>query len=129
MEKGSQPNHGLRPGSDPRKGAPADTRALALILLADCEMQNGDYAAAIALLQELVLLRRFAEDWLRLGICYLAQRQPDKALSALNQALAIRPYRHTIHVELAKAYQQLYDLPHAREHFEKAKWLLEHHQD
>src|SRR5262249_46366933 len=76
--------------------------ASALILLADCEFQDRDFEAAVGLLQELVLLRRCADDWRLLGMCYLEQRQPGKALPALQEALAIRPFRSATHSVLAQ---------------------------
>jgi Tfp pilus assembly protein PilF len=79
-------------------------------------------------LQELTRLRRFVEDWRLLGLCYLEQGQPRKALPALEQALAIRPFRPDVHAALAAAYLRLGDRQHAREHQEMAKWLAEHSQ-
>jgi Tfp pilus assembly protein PilF len=92
-------------------------------------LHDRDVASAVVLLEELVRMRRFAEDWRLLGMCYLEQRQPQKALAALKQALAIRPFRPDIHDGLAQVYRQLRDEPHAREHLEKARWLFEHKQE
>jgi tetratricopeptide (TPR) repeat protein len=105
------------------------SRALALLLLADYERQNRDFPAAIVHLEEAVRLRRSADNWRLLGVSHLDQNQFQKALPALQEALAIRPYRHTTHLGLAQTYRHLGDLPHANEHLEKARWLLEHHQD
>ncbi len=111
------------------KDTPAKARAEALLLLADCERQDHDVPSAIGLLEEVVLLRRSADDWRLLGVSYLDQNQPRQALPALQQALAIRPYRHTTHLGLAEAYRQLGDFERANEHFETAQWLLSHKQD
>ncbi len=111
------------------KDVPATERALALLLLADFERQERNPALAISLLEELVRRRRFAEDWRLLGVSYLDDRQPQWALSALQRALDIRPYRHTTHLGLADAYHRLGDARRAQEHLRKARWLLEHRQD
>ncbi len=106
-----------------------NSRALALLLLADCERQIGDFPTAIVHLEEVVRLRRSADDWRLLGMSYFDQNQLDKALPTLQEALAIRPYRHTTHLGLAETYRRLGDIPHANEHLEKAQWLLKHRQD
>jgi len=104
-------------------------RGLALSLLAQCEMQERDFESAIPLLEELVRLRCRAEDWRLLGQCYRLLRQPQKALEALNHALAIQPSSPAVHYELEAAYRQTGELALANEHQEKAQWLLQHHQE
>jgi tetratricopeptide (TPR) repeat protein len=111
------------------KGTPTEVRVMALTLLAACEMQNRDFESAEGRLDELVQLRRFANDWRLLGRCYLEQDQPQKALPALRHALAIRPYRPVIHADLAEAYRRLGDAALAADHLEKAQWLSQHRQD
>jgi tetratricopeptide (TPR) repeat protein len=111
------------------KDLPADVRALALMLLADCEFQDRNLESAVNLLVELVLLRRYADDWRLLGSIYLEQKQPGKALPALQQALAIRPDRAATHSALAEAYRQVGDQQRANEHLEKARWLSLPHKD
>jgi hypothetical protein len=110
------------------KELPADDRALSLIILADSHMREGNFAPAIELLEKLTRLRRYAEDWRLLGICYLQTNQPRKALAAVQQALAIRPFRPDTHAVLADVYLRLGDVPRAKEHQEKARWLAEHSQ-
>ena len=107
----------------------ADSRANCLLVLADWNLRHRQIEQAITLLQQLVRIRRHSEDWRLLGMCYLAQNQPVEALRALNKALAIRPYRHAIHLGLARAYQQLGDYQRAGEHMDKAEWLLQHRQE
>jgi Cytochrome c554 and c-prime len=111
------------------KDTPAKARAEALLLLADCERQDRVFSSAVGLLEEVVHLRRFADDWRLLGVSYLDLHQPRKALPALEQALTIRPYRHTTHLGLAEAYRQLGDVQRANEHLDTAQWLLRHRQD
>jgi hypothetical protein len=104
-------------------------RARALFLLASTELQDAHYASAAGHFEELVRLRRFAEDWRLLGLTYLQQSQLPRALTALQQAQVIRPYRHTTHQALADVYRRGGDTRHADEHQAKARWLLEHQQD
>jgi hypothetical protein len=111
------------------KDATPGSRAVALMVLANCDRQAFNYDGAIGHLEEAVRLRRFADDWRLLGVSYLDLNQPGKALPALERALTIRPYRHTTHLGLAEAYRQLGDHRRAANHFEKAQWLLQHRQD
>jgi predicted CXXCH cytochrome family protein len=105
-----------------------EARALALILQADSEMQERDFARAAELLKKLVTQRRYSEDWQLLGVCYLEQGLVREALPALQQALAIKPYRPDVHGALADAYRKLGDTKRAEEHLQTARWLFEHHQ-
>jgi hypothetical protein len=107
----------------------AGDRARALLLMADCDMHEDNFASAAGRLQELTRMRRFAEDWRLLALCYLKQEQPDKALEALRHALAIRPTRPLVHDMLDYVYTRLGDGRRAAEHREKAEWLLQHHQE
>jgi tetratricopeptide (TPR) repeat protein len=111
------------------KGVSGETRALALVILADCEMQDEHFRTATELLKELVTLRRYSEDWKLLGVCYRQQNQPREAVAALQQALALRPYRPDVHGLLADLYSRLGDGGRAAEHREKARWLAEHRQE
>jgi tetratricopeptide (TPR) repeat protein len=106
-----------------------ESRARALILLADYHLRENDYAAAIGLLQHLVRLRRFSDDWRMLGAAYLSDHQPEKAANALREALAIRPTRPDVHRALAEAYFQLGDQTKAQEHRQKAEWLYRNRQN
>jgi hypothetical protein len=103
----------------------ADVRAAALVVRADCHLHNGELDAAIALLEELVTLRRQAEDWRLLGKLYLDRNEPQRALQAYQKALAIRPFRYEIHGGLGEAYRLLGNNVRAREHLERAQWLLQ----
>ncbi len=111
------------------KGTAADVRALALTVLAGCDMQDHNYRLALDSLEELVLLRRLSDDWRLLGMTYLNVDQPEKALPALQKALEIRPFRPGTHAALAQAYRRLGDAHRADEHIETARWLTDHHQD
>lgn len=107
---------------------PADGRAIAMLIRADCHMRDRQFGPAIELLEKVTRLRRQAEDWRLLGICHLEQNQARKAVEALQQALKIRPFRPDIHGGLADAYEQLGDRSRMRQHQEKARWLALHQQ-
>ena len=106
-----------------------EARARALLLLSDYYLAGKDYPAAIGLLEDLVRRRRFAEDWRLLGVAYQLDHEPEKALAALRQALAIRPTRHDIHAAIADSYFQLGDWVRARDHRQKAEWLYRNRQE
>jgi Flp pilus assembly protein TadD len=110
-------------------GVPVEMRTRALFMLASTEMQSGDYATATTHFEELVRLRRYADDWRLLGFCYFQQGQTPRARTALEQALAIRPYRHTTHQALAEVFRRQGDVRVADGHLAKARWLVEHRQD
>jgi tetratricopeptide (TPR) repeat protein len=93
------------------------------------ELHDRDFWATAALLEELVGLRRDPDAWRRLADCYLVLGQPEKALKALQQALAIEPHNDATHAALAQLYRQRGDLKRADEHLEKARWLSEHGRD
>jgi len=106
-----------------------ESRARAFILLADYHLRGNDYPAAIDVLEQLVRMRRLTDDWRMLGATYLSDRQPEKAVIALRQALAIRPTRPDVHRALAEAYFQLGDQTKAQDHRQKADWLYRNHQN
>ncbi len=108
------------------KGVSPEVRANIVYFLAKRETEDHNYEAAIGLLKELVLLRRNSEDWALLGMCYLWQKQPREALTALQKGLSIRPDSYAIHFGLAETYRELGDTQRAQEHQEKADWLREH---
>jgi hypothetical protein len=111
------------------KDIPPHARAGALMVLAYRDLGDGKFESAASTLEQVVLLRRYADDWRLLGMSYLEQRQPNRALPALQQALAIRPFRPITHAVLAKLYEQLGDGQRVLEHQEKARWLSVHQQD
>lgn len=104
-------------------------RATALVIRADTLLRASNKEGAIPVLEQLVQMRRQVEDWRLLGLLYLEQGQPEKALKTLQQALAIRPYRYDVHGALAEAYRQTGNVILAAEHREKAQWLLDHRQE
>jgi hypothetical protein len=108
---------------------PVEARIPALLVLAGADMQDGELDSARRRLEELTRLRRAADDWFHLGVCYLKMDQPAKALAVLQQALAIRPDRFAVHGGLAEAYRRLGDARRSAEHQEKSRWLIEHHRD
>jgi predicted CXXCH cytochrome family protein len=111
------------------KDASAQCRADALWHMVNCYRQEKRYEAAREALEELVGMRRLASDWRALGMAYLGLEEPEKAVTALKYALAIRPFRPGIHAALAEAYQRLGEEKLAQEHLDKARWLSEHQQD
>ncbi|MCS6977788.1 MAG: tetratricopeptide repeat protein [Gemmatales bacterium] len=106
-----------------------EQRAYALAIRADCLITLGNRPAAIECLEEVVRIRRLAEDWRVLGNCYLEEGQITKALAALQKAVEIRPYRPDIHSDLANAYLAVGNDRKAQEHFAKSRWLLENRQE
>jgi hypothetical protein len=102
---------------------PAEVRPKCLLLVADVRLSARDYPAAIAHLEEVVQLRRSADDWRLLGVCHLQAGRPGKALDALQQALRIRPTHPGVHGALGETYRALGDARRARDHFDKADWL------
>ncbi len=110
------------------KDAPANVRALALMVLGNGAVQGSNFRAAIGPFEELIRMRRAGGDWRQLGLCYLREGDPAKARPVLEQALSIRPTDPAIHRWLAEAYLKLGAGDRAQEHQEKAKWLAEHGQ-
>jgi predicted CXXCH cytochrome family protein len=111
------------------KGASADLRAQVQQFVATSAIQDRDFDEAIRLLEQLTTRRRYAEDWRLLGIARLEQDEARQALSAFQQALAIRPTRPAIHLGLAEAQRRLDQAELARQHHEKAQWLIQRNQD
>lgn len=102
---------------------PGDMRIRNLEVLAELEMRDKDYPAAMIRLHELTAMRTFAQDWSRLAECYLNQQRPNQSLPALHKALSIRPDIPMIHVQLTEVYRQLGDLNRASEHTTTAQRL------
>jgi hypothetical protein len=111
------------------KETSSKARILAQMVLAYTDYQNLNDTEAIVELEELVKKRRLAEDWRRLGTSYFRQKEPEKALFALNKALEIRPYRPASHAGLGEVYGLLGKDKLADDHREKAKWLQAHNQE
>lgn len=110
-------------------GLAPDDRALALVALANAEVARRNPKAALGLYEELVKIRRFADDWRSLGICYLNLGKPDYAASALTRALDIRPFRANIHEMMAEAQRRLGNRQAAQERLDLARWLMLKQQD
>jgi tetratricopeptide (TPR) repeat protein len=111
------------------KDISAEARGSSLLILAKVAMQDRQFEVASRWLEEVVRLQRSANDWYFLGLCYLEQGQPARALPALQQSLAIRPDSSAVHARLAQAYYRLGNLRQANEHQEKARWLFQERQD
>lgn len=111
------------------KGLSAYIRANVQLLVATHDVRDHKYGSAAFLLGALTRSRRSADDWRMLGNAHLAMDEPAKALPVLEQALAMRPFRPSIHASLAKAYHSLGKKQLADEHQAKAVWLHEHGQD
>jgi hypothetical protein len=107
----------------------AEARVSSLLILAGAAMQDRQFDVAGRRLEEVVRLQRNAGDWYFLGLCYLEQGQPSRALPALRQSLAIRPDRSAVHARLAEAYSRMGDRPRASEHQEKSRWLYQQRQE
>jgi len=111
------------------KSLPPNVRAACLMLIGYGEVQAENDREAIQTLETLVELRRFADDWKMLGMSYLRTGEPHKALVALQQAKAIRPFRPTIQTGLAETFRRLGDSKRADDHAAKSRWLQSHSQD
>lgn len=111
-----------------KKLAPND-RAMALAVLANVEVHERNPKAALARYEELVTIRRFADDWRMLGICQLNLNQPGYAVSAFQRALEIRPFRPGIHEMMAEAQRRLGNKQAADERLGLAQWLTRKQQD
>jgi tetratricopeptide (TPR) repeat protein len=107
----------------------AEARVSSLLILAGAAMQDRQFEEAGGWLEEVVRRQRAADDWYFLGLCYLEQEQPSRALPALRQSLAIRPDSSAVHARLAQAYGRLGDIGRANEHREKARWLFQERRD
>jgi Flp pilus assembly protein TadD len=108
---------------------PPNYRDVALSVLIDRLLEEKKLEEAVGRLEELVKLRRQAEDWRLLGRLYLELNQPERALPALEKALAIRPFRANIHTDLSRAYRLQGDTRRAADHEARAAWLTQHRQD
>jgi hypothetical protein len=106
----------------------AEARAKALMILASCDFEEQNYKGAIAHLEQLVRLRRLAEDWRFLGVSYLLDNRPQEALRAMQTALAIRPSRPDVQGGMYEIYRRLGDPRRAQEYLNRAQWLDKHHQ-
>jgi hypothetical protein len=106
-----------------------EARISSLLILAAAAMEDRQFETASRRLEELVTRQRAAADWYFLGLCYLEQHQPERALPALRQSLAIRPDSSAVHARLAQVYRALGNLQEANEHQDKARWLFQERQD
>ncbi len=97
-------------------------------LLREQDMHVRDFRSAVDRLEELTRLRRNANDWGRLGACYMKLNRLDRALPALEKALSIQPYLPILHAILARTYSLLGDRGRAAEHRVKADWLTRYSQ-
>jgi tetratricopeptide (TPR) repeat protein len=105
-----------------------EARAIALNLLAASEIEDRNFEESIDLAEQLLRIRHSSHDRRLLGLGYLGLDKPDRALSPLREALAIRPYQPVIHEDLARVYDQLGDRKRAAEHRDKARWLRDNNQ-
>lgn len=107
----------------------AEARISSLLILADAAMHDHRFEEASRWLEQVAAQRRAANDWYFLGLCYLEQDQPERALPALRKSLAIRPDSSAVHARLAQAYRRLGNVQQANEHQEKARWLFQERRD
>jgi predicted CXXCH cytochrome family protein len=87
-------------------GAQAKDRTNALFVAGSLYLQRGDAVRAQAALDELVTLRRNSEDWLLLGHCRWLTGDRTGSIAALEQALAINPFRPDLHSLLTELKTQ-----------------------
>jgi hypothetical protein len=108
------------------KDAPLGPRSIALGMMARTALEERDYSSAVKLLQEVVSIRRQAQDWQLLGVAYSGLNQFDRALDAFQKSLEIQPAHHGGHQGIAEVYERIGDMKRAAEHKQKAQWLVEH---
>ncbi len=107
----------------------AEERVSSLLVLAGAAMEDHEFDAARRWLDEVVVRQRAADDWYFLGLSYLEQDQPSRALPPLLRSLAIRPDQSAVHARLSEAYRRLGDAERANEHREKARLIFKERQD
>lgn len=88
-----------------QESEPSLARQKALEVLADKMMADGASDNAIALYEELTMIRRDARDWYNLALCYAEQRRLGDAETALQKSLQwdasyVKPYQ-----SLSRLYQ------------------------
>jgi tetratricopeptide (TPR) repeat protein len=117
----------LRRGNDPKAALGLAGEALAaeglspkmrincLFLSAEVGLQLNRLEVARRALERLVKERRLSQDWLLLGTCRQRQGDLAGALPALEQAVAIAPFRPDLRNALAEAQERLGRVEAARE--------------
>ena len=108
---------------------PPAEKGVARMILANYEIQNRDFEAAVVHLDAATKLRRFADDWRLIGACHLDRGDAAAALAPLRQAVAIRPSRNTSQLALAEAYRQLGDARQAELHLSRGRWLQQNKRE
>jgi predicted CXXCH cytochrome family protein len=88
----------------------------ARLVLAAVAREGGNAAASAAELEHVVADRRQSQDWLLLGECRFALGDFAGAVTALERAATIHPFRPDIHEALAAAYLGMRDAPQAAQH-------------
>ena len=95
-------------------------RCDALLVLAQEQGKQGNYATALAAFGELTELRRHALDWLLLATCKRALGEGDAAEETLAVAARINPRLWNVHRHLAEYYRQRGDAARAAWHQQRA---------
>jgi tetratricopeptide (TPR) repeat protein len=103
--------------------SPPEVRVRGQYLLAVGEMRENNFASAGLRLEEVIRIRRDANDWVCLAGCSLKLNRPNKGIQALEKAVQIQPYRSDLHAQLAFINNQLGNRKLAEEHLRKAQWL------
>src|SRR5690606_29342891 len=85
--------------------ASLDDRATALFTLGTTRFEQGAIQAAIPLLEEVVRVRRYADAWNALSICYEQLGDMNAALAASKKAAQISPVRPEFQHRLGDLYQ------------------------
>jgi hypothetical protein len=106
-------------GNQPTSGQ----RANALLVLGDVYLKSTQPARAIGPFKQLTELRRQADDWLLLAICYQQLGESTRATEAARQAVRIQPARPDLHEVLGKLYRESNDREAAARHAEMVRIL------
>jgi len=103
-------------------------RANAYLILGSAFFQSQENGKAIQALEQLVRLRREAEDWMMLAVCRHREGDSDTALAALKQAATISPARPDVHQLLAEFYGQSGNTALEQQHRQKVRVLSRNRQ-
>jgi hypothetical protein len=102
---------------------PVEARADLLLILAEGMLIDDQPEQAVALLEKVIRIRPNSANWHFLGLIHQKTGHPDRALPALQKAVALNPFDAKSHGALADVYRKLGDNRRAKEHAGKAEWL------
>lgn len=102
---------------------PPDARAKTLKLLANLDFDRKEYKEAIGHLEGATRIRRYADDWRLLGLCYMLDGRLPEALASARKGVDIRPTSFMNHGALYEVLKRSGDQRSAKEHLDRAQAL------